>query len=400
MNKAEAYEKRITEFAEELKRSDKPVVIFGASRGGWYIMKVLEHFKVGMTAFIDNNPEKHGEYLGKPASSPQKICQEISDARVILGVLNYKNSEPVETQLQSVGFEKIYNMMDVFLFAYFTLVAGRKCDHSKLAESISLLYNDGVGRELFLSPTLSYMTTQKCTLKCKECGAFVPHYKSPETFDVEIIVRDIENYCKAFDVVHHIALQGGEPFLHKELKRLCIDVARIPNLIFVDFVTNGTIMPSMEEIQQFADCGNCVLISDYGPFSTKMDRLSKALLENDVYFDYYRYDLNAWLPMTPIYQRNRGLDRNTEIFKKCIANPRMCCQIMNGRLYRCSFSNNGTGSGLLPEFENDFVRLDDKNISEKELITKIRSLAGRAAPLEACDYCPADEHGLVPAGVQ
>ena len=57
--------------------------------------------------------------------------------------------------------------------------------------------------------------TEKCSLNCQNCGAFVPDIDDPETFDFNSIVSDIKKNCSAFDVVHHIALQGGEPFMQE-----------------------------------------------------------------------------------------------------------------------------------------------------------------------------------------
>jgi len=128
--------------------------------------------------------------------------------------------------------------------------------------------------------------------------------------------------------------------------------------------------------------------------------LSDALSRRGVYFDYYRYDEAGWLPPTPIFQRNRGQIKNTKVFSKCVESPRMCCQIMDGELHRCSFSNNGSRLGLIPRFDTDFVRLDEAGLADKDMRDRILALTHLTTALNACDFCPADEHGLVPAGVQ
>lgn len=400
MQKSEQYRQKVLSYIKKIRRTGKPVVIFGAGRGGWFIMKVLEYYGVSILAFADNDQRKHGMYFNYPVHSPEEIARIFPEAHTFLGILNQNNSIIINKQLQTLDFHNVHNTIDAFLFVYFTAVANRQCDREKLAHSISLLYDNNPDADYFFSPTLSYVITQKCTLRCKDCGAFVPNIKSPITIPIETIVNDIKNYCTAFDVVHHIALQGGEPFIHPDIQRLCREVAAISNLVFVDFVTNGTILPSNDTIRQFSECGNCVLVSDYGPHSTKLMELSNALRNNNVYFEYYRYDSEGWGQQTPIYQRNRGVDVNTKIYKECILHPRLCCQIMNGELHRCSFSNYTSNLGLIPRFEDDFVRLNESNVPDENLKAKIRAFINRDTALNACDYCPANERKLVPAGIQ
>ena len=401
MNKSTTYKNIVLNTIENIKESDKKVFIFGAGRGGWYIMKVLEFYGIEVEAFMDNDADKQQQlYYNYPVNSPKEIAEKYIDSYVFLGVLDKKNIEPVLTQLKSYDFTNIHSYIDAFLFVYFTIVVNRECDKEKFAKSISLLYESSPEKKLYFSPTLSYVITQKCTLKCKNCGAFVSYYKNPQIFSVEKIVEDIHNYCKAFDVVHHIALQGGEPFLHPELKRLCLEVAKIPNLIFIDFVTNGTIVPKDNVIQQFYNSGNCILISDYGKYSTKLKELSGVLENNQIYFDYYKYDEAGWVSHEPIFKRNRNENKNNQIFKKCISGKMLCCQIMNGELHRCSFSNNASCLGLIPRFEKDFVHLDNQTYTEAVMKDKIRSFVFRNNTLRACDYCSVGCSHFVSAGIQ
>jgi len=400
MKKNDQYVQSVTKIVQEARDTKKPIVIFGAGRGGWYIMKVLKHFHIAVDYFADNNPSKQGTYHDYPVQKPEKLAEKFSQATVLLGILNPENFHTVNNQLHAIGFAHTHYIMDAFLFVYFTKVAQRKCNPEKFATSISLLYENHQDNSLFFSPTLSYVITQKCTLRCKDCGAFVPYYKAPKSIPTQTIINDIKRYCAAFDVVHHIALQGGEPFLHSELQEICQGIASIDNLIFIDFVTNGTILPAKKTITNFFECGNCVLISDYGSASTKLEELSNACYENGIYFDYYRYDENGWGKPTPVYKRHRSNNENNILFQECIKHTFLCCQIMDTKLHRCSFSNNCSYLNLLPEFEDDFVRLNNPDDSIDNLKEKIRLLTHRTTAIKACDYCPASEHKCVPAGIQ
>ena len=70
-------------------------------------------------------------------------------------------------------------------------------------------------------------------------------------------------------MVHHVALQGGEPLVHKDLEQVIEGVAAIPNLLFIDIVTNGTMVPKDQLISTLSKNGVAIWVSDYGSFSPK-----------------------------------------------------------------------------------------------------------------------------------
>ena len=67
--------------------------------------------------------------------------------------------------------------------------------------------------------------TQRCTLKCKLCLAFMPYYENP----VDMLFADVEETLKRYfqlvDQVGIFSITGGEPLLHK-------DIVRIMELVF------------------------------------------------------------------------------------------------------------------------------------------------------------------------
>lgn len=376
------------------------VVIFGASRGGWYISQVLQYFDIFVTCFIDNDQEKHGQlYNGIEVTSPELALANHPNASVFLGILNPSNHADINHQLIKLGYKSISNDIDAFLYIYFTQVVDRTFDIKLYAKALDSYFNQD-HLKLSIAPTVSYMITEKCSLNCQDCGAFVPENNNPETYDVDTIVRDIEVFCGAFDVVHHIALQGGEPFLHPKLDEITERVAKIPNLLFVDYVTNGTIVPNEKKLNAISRNGYTVLISDYGSdASTKVRKLTSALEANAIHYDYYRYEGTDWGKQFPIFHRQRTAKTNDEFFLECISNKFLCMQIMNGEVHRCSFSNNAGKLGFIEKFSDDYVSIDSALTSE-QLSDEIRLLAYRKQALHACDYCPSMEREKVLAGIQ
>jgi hypothetical protein len=400
VNHARIYSDELARFAREMLAKRRSVVIVGAGRGGWYTAKVLAHYQVQVVAWADSNPKKHGTLLGIPVMPIVNAVEQLPDACFLPSVLDMGNYPSVANTLSAAGAEDIRYLMPNVLFSFFVEIAQRSCDPEALATTISLLYPNEETPPPCRSPSVSCVVTEKCTLNCKDCGAFVPDNTRPTTYSASRIVDDIEKYCSAFDVVHHIALQGGEPFMHKEIERIVEGVSRIPNLLFIDFVTNGTLVPKSQVLDTIRRHGACVIISDYGPASSKISQLSEVCRHNEIFVDYYSYQGNDWGMQTPIYPRKRGHKTNTDVFSKCVSNTMICCQIMDGKVHRCAFSNFTHKLKLIPEFAGDFVDVTKFGGACDELTEEIRSLATRKTALSACDYCPGEDRVFVPGGIQ
>ncbi|WP_135076085.1 radical SAM protein [Terasakiella sp. SH-1] len=399
MSQRKQYHNDIESFIQDVQQKDGKVLIFGASRGGWYLRQVLKSLNLPLTAFIDNNKVKQSQgYYGIPVISMEQAENDYKNSTILLGTLNPQTTTEVESTFNRRGFQNVHALAPAFLLYYFSQVAHRACDFDKFSETLATYFNSDKS-DYNLSPTLSYVLTQKCTLECNGCGAFVPDYKDPQSIEMERIVQDIRNYCEAFDVVHHIALQGGEPFLYPKLNQLIEEVSKIPNLLFIDFVTNGTIVPPQNKIDQISLHGCTVLISDYGEPSNKINEISTELEKNNIYFDYYKYDNTSWNKLTPIYERKRPQHVNDELYRECISGTLLCVQIMNGKAHRCSFSNHAEYLGLIPSFQSDYIDLT-ADIPQKERTRQILDFATRTTALQACDYCPSVECEPIKAGVQ
>lgn len=378
---------------------DRPVIIFGADRGGWIILEVLRNRGIEVGCFADNAMSKQGVFFGHPVYAPERAAALFPDADVFLGLLSSKHTAAITSQLWSLGFTRIHDAIGAFVFEYRSTLARRACDQEQLARASMALGGMASGGT-FASPPLSYMITQKCTLRCVDCGTLVPHFQAPKTIPADRVIEDLKRYCAAFDVVHSVALIGGEPLLHAELLRICREVSEIPNVLFVDVVTNGTITLPQGSFDEMARLGVCVTISDYGAASRHLQAVETACRNSGMFYYFYRFENVAWSRMTPIERHDRGGERNTQIYKKCIQSPKTCCIIMDGELHRCSLSCMASYLGLIPRFEGDFVRLDPPFRTPEQLRQEIRDLLDRETAPEACDYCIGWMGDPIPAGVQ
>lgn len=410
MKVSDQYQKIVFSHIEKISKSVRPVVIFGAGRAGWYIMKVLEHFNVPIAAFSANDPDNPNTYFDYPVLSPDDIAEKFPDAHVFLGLFIPDTASAISEQFQHLGFQHVHYDTAAFLFVYFVAVAGRICDREILANSVHILFENykegtihyGSTREnYFVSPFVTSVITQKCSLRCRDCAQLIPYYKDPVHFSVESIINDLKQYAKAFDVVPEISLHGGEPFLHPDIDVICREAAAIPNIVFISFITNGTVVLPEDELQQLSACGADVHQSGgYGHLSRKRVALTEAFRRHSIYSDImFCSPTEMWTQAPPHSKRGRSAAVNNEIYKTCTSS-KTCCQIMNGELHRCSLSMHGTHQGLFPKYEDDFVRLHEPDMPDGILTTKIREFLERDQALAVCDYCDPDGGMVVPPAIQ
>ncbi len=398
----------ILSHTNNLKEKEYSVLIFGAARASWYIIKVLEHFGVTINGIIDNDVNKHGTYSNYPVNSLAEMGKCFPNSVVYLGLFSPITAEIVASQMQQFSFIEIHFIMEAVLFTYFTKVASRNCDNILFANNVHNLfenYHESVNKYgynkkgLFISPSVTVYVTQKCSLRCKDCGSLIPYYRSPKNFSVEQIVETIKQYAFAFDIVPEMSFSGGEPFLHPQFHKICNEVSKISNIIFINFTTNGTIIPTEKKLEQLSLCGADVHQSDYGKLSKKQSELFELCNKHNIYCDINFVNSNKmWTPKPEFKKRNRGAALNNKYYKECVRSNRYCHQLMVGELYKCPASLNGTQLELLPKITNDIVKLFVNG--DHQTKNRVRKFILRANAIGACDYCNLPETGFVEPALQ
>ena len=407
---SDQYQRIVASHTEKIKRSGAPAVIFGTGRAGWYIMKVLQYYNVPIAAFSANDPGNENTYFDYPVLSPNDVAVKFPDAHIFLGLFIPDTATTISAQFQSLNLSCVYYDTAAFLFIFFTEVAGRICDKELLAKSIYILfenYKEGVihygltKENYFVSPFVTSVITQKCSLQCRDCAQLVPYYKAPVHFSVESVIGDLRQYAKAFDVVPEISLHGGAPFLHPDIDIICREAAKISNIVFISFVTNGTVMLPEDKLQQLSACGADVHQSGgYGQLSRKRDALTEAFRRHGIYSDImFCSPTEMWIQAPPYRRHLRPEAENNGIYRKCMSS-KTCCQIMNGELHRCALSMHGGHQGLFPKVKDDFIPLHEPNVPDSVLVAGIREFLERNQALTVCDYCDPDGGAPVPPAIQ
>ncbi len=390
------------------KESGKQIAVFGAAKAGWYVMKALAVRGVEIACFCDNNDYKQESgYHGHVVLSPADLQEAYPEAIVLVALFRHKNAEELKEHFRSQGFTVPDHDAYGFLFGYFTEVAGRQCDHEHLAKSLKRLavyysldgyrYGD-IGDNEFVSPFVTGVVTQKCNLRCYDCGQRIPYYTTPVNFSVPKIVEDIKRYCSAFTLVPEISLHGGEPFLHPEIGEICREISAIPNLVFINLITNGNILPTEDILRNLAAAGADLHQSDYGKLSKQQTEIFLACSKHDIFCDIHFVDQSEmWIRSAPIQPYARTAAETDSIYRECAA-TKVCCQIMDGRMYRCPISAHGMAQGLIPQAESDFVKLQEGD--DDTLTHSVRSFLRREHPYSSCTYCAPEKATLVKPAIQ
>lgn len=296
------------------------IAIFGTKREAIYLYNQIKENNLGkIIIFIDNDKSKCGQLIdGIEIISYDKFQEnsEIIDA-VIIAMRGSNSRLEVMNQLECCRVKKGF-----FLFSYF--------DYKKKVSNI----DDAIFwlNERIVMPYLEYNVTYSCNLKCKGCTHFSNLVGDEEFADFDSFKNDIDQVTKHVDIAE-LRLLGGEPLLHKELKKF-VAYAResCPHAdIFV--VTNGLLIPQISDdlLECMAECNVGFHISNYIPTSKMIERISEHLKMFDVkYFieDNIINEFGKTLDM-------KGTSNPFMAQKACISLG--CRNLKDGRIYKCPF---------------------------------------------------------------
>ena len=254
-----------------------PVIIFGAGILGKMAIAVLRHQNKEINCVFDNNMKRHGcELDGFIIRKPDLAANFPKSTKVYICVYNDENFRQIENQLKQLGFSQILRKDELYRY-YQEKIMQRPISHY---DQFDLNLERARQKEQFITlGNVSLVITEKCTLRCIDCGVLIPYYAQPKNHDTESIVWSIQRLSQSVDVIENLTIIGGEPFLHQDLARICLEASRMSNILRVTLTTNGTILPDDALIEQLRQSVYTVTISDYGPLSSKKEALTKALKE-------------------------------------------------------------------------------------------------------------------------
>ena len=243
-------------------------------------------------------------------------------------------------------------------------------------------------------PFLEFNVTTRCTLKCRDCCAFIPQFNHTNHFDLKFSdFKEQLNKITEIANIRNLVLLGGEPLINSELPQMVEYAAQKENISIIRITTNGTMIPSEKLLNVIKKYPNRVYfyLSNYGGNPSlnpilKYDELKKLLYNNNIRFQM----VDSWAWMSELGMAHKKYDEKITIKKVQDCFRTKCTHILNGKIDVCSKAHGATALGLIKTTDAiDIIK--SKNL-KKDLINFYQ----KPYP-EACEYCILSDTEVSPA---
>lgn len=316
--------------------AEKKIYVWGAGTFGYAF---YEEFKpiFQIVAFIDSNKDKQNKtFCNLPVLSPDAFFDEFDDGIVVVSTGQTKS---------------VYDELNKNHFV-------RHKDYFHIDEWSSI-YNFYKNEIVFVSD-LTLVITQKCTLKCKYCNAFMPQIAHPKDVVLDNIKKDLEYYFSWVDSVNVLGLCGGDAMAHSNFKDVLCYIgeeyypARIKH---IEVYSNAVIIPDAEVLDMFKKYNIIYRFTDYGSNSGKqrIKEVIKVLESHHIMYDHAKF--KEWYDCG-YPQESNGIKEEEKLIKFCTACDRKTCHSLhNGRLFTCGMCLSADMIGYCEIKEEDYFDL-------------------------------------------
>ena len=244
-----------------------------------------------------------------------------------------------------------------------------------------------VARRLAVVPTL------RCTLNCKLCSNHMNRFKHPYDIPIDKLKQDIDRLFELFDYIKWIQFVGGEIFIRDDMAEVYEYTlkykSKFDKLILM---TNATIAPRPAEIEVLKKYGkNCeIMISDYGKYSYKRDEMMEICDKANIPYICKCYNgesqyFEGWIDNTKFQEFKGSEEALHKVSSSCVQAKMKNMHCFNGKLYSCPNSCFMTELGINKPAEDDYVDLNQNDISLEQKRDIIRSFYEH--PAQSCHIC-------------
>lgn len=213
---------------------------------------------------------------------------------------------------------------------------------------------DFFAKGIFRIPQLQFLLTTRCSLRCKNCNAYMPYFggsRGHAHYDIspEDFRRDLERLAGAVTGIRRFILIGGEPLLHPLLAELVEIAVSSPLVSVVEIITNGTLVPRPELLEVLVKHRSRVYfhISNYMANSALAPRLKhEALLAT-----LKAHGIPHQMASAPVWQEERPLAGRLDdaavgaMFDSCWI--KRCVQTLDGQIAICPKASSGYELGMV-----------------------------------------------------
>lgn len=348
------------------------VVIFGCSDIGIQAKRVFDFMGVKIACYIDNDVRKQGKEIdGLKVISVEEAKSKYLEAGIFICSFKEENVTNIDRQLRDNGFKNVFGCKEIM-----NVYINNDLKYKNI-------YYEG---SKMLINYAQILVTEKCTLRCRECGALIPYFKKPIHYSLENIIKTIEILNEIFDKIGSIGFIGGEtllyPYLGEAIQK-AYSVLSSKGLTKINITTNGTILPTDELIKIMKECKVHITISDYRELSRKKAELIQLCKDNNISYDIDNCD---WYDVGNLENREYEKKKVDYIFGTCRIAWMYNC-ILNGEYHLCCRSAYGKRLGAIPVEEKDYVDLLSESDGVQAIRKKLTNLLSKKDAITACNYC-------------
>jgi len=357
------------EFEEQGRRFKelKAIYIFGAGISGKTIYNMYAD-KIRIKGFIDNDPAKSG-IDGNNVRTFLISEIQLDEYEAIVICTGQASEREIAAGLTEIGCLSDKNIY--FMNTFFPV--------------FDMYVND-----VLCLPSVSYLPTTACNLRCKDCLNFSPLIKEHKFRNIERQKADLDLLFSKIDRIILFHISGGEPFLYPHLAELITYLSEHhKNKIGrVEMTTNATIPPSDALTKALADCGVNLIVDDYREnvpeFQNNFDMLIKKL---DRYGVLYRVQkAENWISLSP-FDTNHSHWNEAQLrlhFTDC-AVPWQ--EYRDGKLWLCNYAAYAAVAGLEKIYSDEFYDLNDVRADNRNEVLEFRMGYSDKGYAEFCKRC-------------
>ena len=372
----------------QLRRSNNPLIVYGAGTAGTEIVDVCHKNYIGITAFCDDNPALHNKKVnGLPVYPTHNIKRYFPNAEIIISLpMLYR----IKTLMHTLGLSSCYR--GGILFSTDKGWGGSKSYRLEKKHRIRRMtfssHSESLSKETFRINDISIFITEKCTLQCINCSQRIPYYKQSTHYELNEILFTIDNLLSYVDEIGVFSIVGGEPLLHPDWDKIAQRIISSEKVQILQIITNGTIVPSLKSLSILSHEKCVVLISKYEGAKQKIEELSDNLCRSKVYHYIHHYKKGTWTRrLEPVYFQ-RTAEENLNVYLNCIL--RNCFTIASGKLFMCTFALSNYNINFDNISKDDYVDIDKLAADQVDIVTAqklIENYINKYTPLKICNYC-------------
>lgn len=369
------------DFEAYLKETTKGIVIFGTGKMGDYLYETCLKANISVRAFCDNNEEKWNQTVHDlPILSLVECKKRYATPIFLISLLNAKHQESIAMQLEMENCNEYYSLLDCLDHLDFIEI-------ENLWDKMGILQLQKAKYQAVDSPVtyadfISVSITEQCTLRCRDCSAFIPYHKVQNHRKKEDIFLYLDKIDAFFDEIIYLNISGGEALTHPDVYEILEYALTKKSIQYVFLYTNGTVIPKKEELMKLDSKRFGVFCSNYGELSTKRTELFRLL--DELQIGYFSPEEMEWLDCTKLDFRNKTLPELKQAYKECW---NLCIIVVDGKLFRCSQGVVGHLLKAIPQSAIQYVDLLDDTKSKKEVQTEIRKYLHGTEHLDVCNWC-------------